>query len=1014
MRINYEKLEYQEKAVKAVIDTLSGYDSTSNNIITDSESLDESVKETLLYSGAKYPGNDYLSPFPQFNIEMETGTGKTMVYIKTIMAMHKRFGENKFIVVVPSRAIKAGVEDNLNKLKDYLSNIYNTDKYNYFVYNSKEIGNLQNFEDNSFQIMLTTIQAFNKDTNIINQDYNEGFFGGRPIDQIIDANPIVIIDEPQSVDSASAGKKAIASLNPKLALRYSATHKEEQYPLLYEFGPVQAYKEHMVKRIETLGTEINTDGNLPVIELTENPEFKNGNLVARVIAYKSNKDDYSKKKITLKKGDSLSKKTSNSLYDKFGLVTEINSEESFVEFENGYRSELNSLENELEIWVTSQMRALIKDHLDRELQMQKKGIKVLSLIFIDQVKNYRVYTDQGIKNGKYAALFEKLYTDILHSDVKYKKLNDYNVPVSEVHDGYFAKDKATKGKPEVYRDSRGNGDTLKDESAYNAIMSDKEGLLTKYIPGESKTNTKAAKLRFIFSHSALKEGWDNPNVFQILTIATPKNDLARRQKIGRGLRIPVNQDGERVYDVGQNIVTIYANETFEQFARGLQNEYLQSGLLKNKIDDDFFTNLVVSKSQNDIDRQNDESKDDNFIDVNSEPKDSILSDTNTENSHEITQITKEESKNFVKLLKDENVISDDGKPIFSNIKNITDSKNKEQLLEKAKNIGLNTHVAKKMIDEINVQFDVPQTSNRRNRKEVKVIDKNNPYLDDLWEKIAHKVNYKVQFNENQLIDDIVNGDNPLSEIKFKKMTAVQTRARIELSDSRVENELVDQNTNHLLWNKLPISNIVKSIADKAGITKKAVISLIMETEKKDKGFIDKIKYNPSLFEKRALNNIKGHQRKLLNKSLVYVKNGKTWPKDMLKSFSASDNTLWKVPSNGFRKTLFDNIVTQSDEENRFAESLVNEKKIKYFLKLPNWFKIPTPFGNYNPDWAILAEKNNSQRLYFIVDTKTTSEMSDLRGQEQARIQAGRQAFNKDAFEKVNFEAPIRVIGDLDI
>ncbi|AYF92384.1 DEAD/DEAH box helicase family protein [Apilactobacillus bombintestini] len=1006
MQINYEKLNYQEKAVKAVINTLSGYDNTLNEIITDPVLLDSSVKKTLLNVNGKYPGNDYLSPFPQFNIEMETGTGKTMVYLQTIMALHKRFGENKFIIVVPSRAIKTGVQDNLRKLRNYLSDIFNTDKYQYFVYNSKKIGDLQNFEDNSFQIMLTTIQAFNKDTNIINQEYNEGFFGGRPLDQITDSNPIVIIDEPQSVDSAKAGKKAISSLNPKIVLRYSATHKEKQYPLLYEFGPVDAYKEHMVKHIETLGTEVNTDGNIPIVELSENPEIKNGKLVARVLAYKSSNDDFFKKIVTLKKGDSLAKKTHNSLYNKFGLVSEINITESFVKFENGYKAELGSLEGEFEIWVTAQMKALIRDHIDRELKMQRKGIKVLSLIFLDKVKNYRVYTNDGPKNGKYAKLFERLYTEVLHSNPKYKKLNDYNVPVSEVHDGYFAKDKATKNKPEIYRDSRGNGDTIRDESAYNVIMADKEGLLTQYVPGKSETNTKAAKLRFIFSHSALKEGWDNPNVFQILTIASPKNDLARRQKIGRGLRIPVNQNGERVYDDEQNVVTIYANETFEQFADGLQKEYAKSGLLKDKINGDFFANLVVQKNHNVNTNDYDEK---NISDDNHDS----FSDEN-QNTDITTQVSKKESKNFVNILKEENVISSDGKPIFSGIKKLSSPDTKKHFIKKAKEVGLDSQATSAMINKITIQFDVPEPRNRRNRKEVNITNKNNPYLNDLWNKIAHKVNYRVKFDEDNLINDIVNGNNPLSEIQLKKMTAIQTRARVNLKENKVDNRMLNQNTEHLVWNKLPIVNVIKQIADQSGITKNAVATIILETQKKDNSFIDKIKMNPALFQKRALNNIKGHQRKLLNKSLVYVRNGKTWSKDLLHSFSASENTLWKVPDRGLKKTLFEKIATQSEEENKFAESLVNEKKIKYFLKLPSWFKIPTPFGNYNPDWAILAERDGSERLYFIVDTKTTSEMSDLREKEQDRIRAGRQAYSKEVFNDVDFEAPVKVVGDLDI
>ncbi|GFP11504.1 restriction endonuclease [Lactobacillus helveticus] len=999
MKINYEKLPYQQEAVKAVIDTLSDHNDVGNKMILDPEILDDSVKQTLLDNEQKYPGSDYLTPFPQFNIEMETGTGKTMVYLQTIVELHKRFHENKFIIVVPSRAIKAGVEDSLNKLKDYLSDIYNTDKYHYFLYDSKQILELQNFEGDNFEIMLTTIQAFNKSTNIINQEYNEGFFGGRPLDQIKEAKPIVIIDEPQSVDSAKAGKKAIASLNPKLVLRYSATHKEKQYPMLYEYGPVQAYKDHMVKHIETLGTDIDTNGNIPFIELKERPEFKNDRLQAKVIAYKQINDDFEKRTIILRMGDSLAKKTNNSRYEKLGKVTVIDSANDFIEFENGYHAEVGALEGENDIWVSAQMEALVRDHLDRELNMQDQGIKVLSLIFLDQVKNYRVYTKDGPKKGIYADLFEKTYEKVLHSNPKYKKLNDYNVPVDEVHDGYFAQDKATKNKPAMYRDTK--GDTAKDETAYDAIMDDKEGLLTKYIPGKPETNTKAAKLRFIFSHSALKEGWDNPNVFQILTIATPKNDLTRRQKIGRGLRIPVNQEGKRVYYEKQNVVTIYANETFEEFAAGLQNEYLDSGLLSNKIDEDFFTNIVVSKN----DSLNNEE--------DTEEEDKTLNEEET-GGNNTRKITHHESATFTQVLKQNNIINSNSKPTARGLNTLSDDNTVKKIVNQTVEAGVEIETAKKMINVVINRFSVPEPTNRRKRKKVQLIGKNNDFFDELWNKISYKVKYRVNFDEDKLINSIVNGNNPLKDIKLTRMTALQTRARVNLNDTNVNNKIISQNTEHLTWNDMPIMDITRQLADKTGLTKKAIIKMILLTNQKDNNFIKKIKMNPALFVNRAYQRIRMHEQNLLSHSLVYIQTGEKWSKDLFKSFDASDNTLWKVPESGLNKTLFNQIPTQSQEERKFAESLINEKKIKYFFKLPNWFKIPTPFGNYNPDWAILAETNGVKKLYFVIDTKTTEEKGTLRSGEQTKLSAGAQAYKAEGFEDVRFEAPIKVIGDLDL
>lgn len=1002
MKITYEKLPYQQEAVKSVIDTLSDHNDIGNELILDPDILDQSVKQTLLENGQKYPGSSYLKPFPQFNIEMETGTGKTMVYLQTIVALHKRFNENKFIIVVPSRAIKAGVEDSLNKLKDYLSDIYNTDKYHYFVYDSKQISELQNFAGSNFEIMLTTVQAFNKSTNVINQEYNEGFFGGRPLDQIRDAHPTVIIDEPQSVDGAKAGKEAIASLNPKVTLRYSATHKDKQYPMLYEFGPAQAYQAHMVKHIETLGTEVNTNGNVAFVQLKEKPKPIGNSLQAKVIAYKQVGDEYKKKTITLNQNDSLFEKTDNPQYKEWGRVVEINCVDDFVEFENGNQATLGNNEGEVQIWIQSQMEALIKDHLNRELAMQDQGIKVLSLIFLDEVKNYRIYTADGPKKGQYAELFEKIYERVIHSNPKYKELYNYNVPVDEVHDGYFAQDKATKKKPAMYRDTK--GDTKKDETAYDAIMQDKEGLLTQYMPGKPETDTKAAKLRFIFSHSTLKEGWDNPNVFQIMTITTPKNDLTRRQKIGRGLRIPVNQNGERVYNDRQNVVTIYASETFEQFANGLQKEYLQDGVISNKIDENTFAGLIIKKHQSD--------KEDTEI-LNPDSNKFSVPDEQSEQPQVMHKITNEESNAFAEVLKETKITNSKGVVTVQGMRSLTKEK-KQQIVNKAAEKGVEEETATSMVDYFTNQYKVPVIENRQNKEHVKVINHDNPYLNDLWEKIAKKVNYRVEFKEETLINDIVNGSNPLADIQLEKMTAVQKRAKINLNKTNVSNELISTNTEHLENSDLPILDITRQLADQVGLTKQAIAKMILETNKKNPGFINSIKLNPALFVQRAKQNIKAHEGRLLNQSLVYVLNGESWSKDNLKPFNAAKNTLWVVPDKGLKKTLFDKIAVDSDEERKFANELVNEDKIKYFLKLPHWFKIPTPFGNYNPDWAILAEKDGSQRLYFIAETKSTLNQTDLRDHENDKINAGKQVYKAKGFEDVIFKAPVVVVGNLGL
>ena len=535
-------------------------------------------------------------------------------------------------------------------------------------------------------------------------------------------------------------------------------------------------------------------------------------------------------------------------------------------------------------------------------------------------------------------------------------------------------------------------------------MQDKEGLLTQYMPGKPETDTKAAKLRFIFSHSALREGWDNPNVFQIMTITTPKNDLTRRQKIGRGLRIPVNQNGERVYNDRQNVVTIYASETFEQFANGLQKEYLQDGVISNKIDENTFAGLIIKKHQSD--------EEDTEI-LNPDSNKFSVPDEQSEQPQVMHKITNEESNTFAEVLKETKITNSKGVVTVQGMRSLTKEK-KQQIVTKAAEKGLEEETATSMVDYFTNQYKVPVIENRQNKEHVKVINRDNPYLNDLWEKIAKKVNYRVEFKEETLINDIVNGSNPLADIQLEKMTAVQKRAKINLNKTNVSNELISTNTEHLENSDLPILDITRQLADQVGLTKQAIAKMILETNKKNPGFINSIKLNPALFVQRAKQNIKAHEGRLLNQSLVYVLNGESWSKDNLKPFNAAKNTLWVVPDKGLKKTLFDKIAVDSDEERKFANQLVNEDKIKYFLKLPHWFKIPTPFGNYNPDWAILAEKDGSQRLYFIAETKSTTDRTKLRNDENARIDAGKRAYEADGLEDVIFKAPVVVVGNLDL
>jgi len=505
--------------------------------------------------------------FPNFSVEMETGTGKTYVYLRTVFELNRKYGFKKFIVVVPSVAIREGVLSSINLMMDHFKGLFDNAPFDHFVYSSKDLSKVRQFAvSNEIQIMIINIQAFQKDAvgarrdapiNIIHQEQDK-MSGRRPIEYIQTTNPIVIIDEPQSVDNTPRAKRAIKTLNPLLALRYSATHINP-YNLLYKLGPIEAYDMRLVKRIEV--SSIRTDDNWGdvYIRLDKIGYAKGANVPhAKATVLKDTKSGPKEKKITLKQGTDISQQTNRPGYDGY-IVTNICAEEGLehVGFANGKVLEPHQEEGGMgDEVLRMQIRQTIEEHFKKERKYKDKGIKVLSLFFIDRVANYRWYDDEGNpRKGKLAQWFEEAY-----QEVSQKPFCQSVIPYSaeEVHDGYFAADKR-RGKVMSLKDSSGN--TKADEEVYELIMRDKERLLSIDEP-----------LRFIFSHSALREGWDNPNVFQICSLREMGTERERRQTLGRGLRLPVNQEGVRVFDDNINRLTVIASESFEEYARGLQED----------------------------------------------------------------------------------------------------------------------------------------------------------------------------------------------------------------------------------------------------------------------------------------------------------------------------------------------------------------------------------------------------------------------------------------------------------
>ncbi len=490
------------------------------------------------------------APFPNFSVEMETGTGKTYVYLRSIYELNKVYGFKKFVIVVPSIAIREGVLKSLSITFDHFQGLYENQSAEFKVYDSSRLADLGNFaKSNAIQILVINIDSFAKDANVINQVRETGV---KPIEYLQKSSPIVIIDEPQNMET-DIRKRAIANLNPLFTLRYSATHKNT-YNLIYKLDPVKAYDLGLVKQIEVDSVVTKNDSSGAFISVDKFMSKKQS-ITAKITIFVSDKTGVAKKQVTAKIGDDLHTLSKGwDIYKEGYVINELDAENGFIEFSGGqfvYQGEpVGGLTDQI---LKEMVDATVENHFKKEKELKVKGIKVLSLFFIDRVANYRSYDDQGSPvKGKFSLWFEESFN-------KWKNMPSYrglySFEAEDVHNGYFSQD---KGK---FKDSKEGKSTKADDETFKLIMQDKERLLDIDTP-----------LRFIFSHSALREGWDNPNVFQICTLNESKSEMKKRQEIGRGLRLCVDQKGERNLERSINRLTVIANESYEAFSKALQSE----------------------------------------------------------------------------------------------------------------------------------------------------------------------------------------------------------------------------------------------------------------------------------------------------------------------------------------------------------------------------------------------------------------------------------------------------------
>ncbi|MCJ7509684.1 MAG: DEAD/DEAH box helicase family protein [Dehalococcoidia bacterium] len=871
---------------------------------------------------------------PHFSVEMETGTGKTYVYLRTIFELSRRYGFKKFIIVVPSVAIREGVLKNIEITRDHFRALYNNVEFEYFVYDARKVNKLRQFAvSNTIQILVINIDAFRKNftgtedeqkSNVIYKE-NDRLSGRQPIEFVQAANPIVIIDEPQSVDSTEKSQEAIRALNPLCTLRYSATHKNP-YNLVYRLDPIRAFELRLVKQIVVASVTASGAMNDPFVRVDkiDNTKGISANLRLHVQTPSGPKE----KGIKVKAGTDLYEISDNRANYRDGfVVAEINAEpgNEYVRFDNGRVLHLGETLGGLheDVW-RMQIKNTIKKHLDRELQVQVSGLKVLSLFFIDRVANYRSYDEGGQPvRGKFAAAFESALAE-LAADERYRELTWLKEPVERLHNGYFAQDK--KG---VLKDTR--GDTQADDDVYNLIMKDKERLLSMDEP-----------LRFIFSHSALREGWDNPNVFQICTLNETHSVTKKRQEIGRGLRLPVNQDGERVFDDSINKLLVVANESYEDFASTLQTEYEEDcGVTFGKVPSSAISRLsrIVGEQQQ--------------------------------------AVGKEAAAEIWQSLVSSGFIAPDGKiqPAFDPQKpGLTLAlPAAHQDVEKAVIDLLSSYQL-----ERHVRRERDEGPNRL-RKEVQL----SPEFQELWERIKPRTTYRVEFETDDLVRRAVDALKKMEKIEPAQLHV--SSGALYIQQAGVKTEAVSAIRETVQYQG-PLPDLLAYLQGETELTRSTLVRILKESGRLPDFFV-----NPQRFMDAVAAVLKHELHRLLVDGIKYERISGTEPEaewDMV-LFRDEEliNYLTALP---VKKSVYEYVAYDSNVEREFAEKLNERDDIKLFVKLPGWFKVDTPVGEYNPDWAIV--KHNDQTVYLVRETKDTKDFLKLRNSESDKVRCGQRHF----------------------
>lgn len=909
------------------------------------------------------------------DVEMETGTGKTYVYIKTMFELNKKYGWSKFIVVVPSIAIREGVRKSFETMEDHFMEQYGK-KARFFVYNSKNLQDIDNFSSSAdLSVMIINVQAFNargKDARRIRMELDE--FGSRkPIDVIAANRPILIMDEPQKM----GGKKTQDSLkefNPLFVLNYSATHKEH-HDLVYVLDALDAYQKKLVKKIEVKGFDVKnlsgTDGYLYLEQILVDPKKPPRARMEFEIGYQKS---INRETRILAVDDDLFSLSKNMNQYKGYHISDIDPFKDRVTFTNGveiHTGEVMGDVSEKDIRRV-QIRETIRSHFDKEQDLFHRGIKTLSLFFIDKVEHYRKYDEDGNEaESEYGQMFEEEYADILqevlqNADPAYRKYLE-GIDVQSTHAGYFSIDK--KGRAIDSKVKRGHEDS-DDESAYDLILKDKEKLLSFDNP-----------VRFIFSHSALREGWDNPNVFQICTLKHGGDSTTnKRQEVGRGLRICVNQEGSRMDQkaLGEqvqqvNLLTVIASDGYKDFVSSLQAE-IEDDLYDRpkQASVEYFTNKRIRVGK----------------------------------SEEFVTITEPQANSIYAYLIKNDYIDDQG---YVQEKYHVDKENKAfaELPENVREIGPEVH---KLIQSI---FDKHALDGMiDNGHKTKIIENklnDNFYKKEfqtLWKYINHKYTYTVEFDSEELIEKAVAAINEqlfVAELQYTVTSGKQgdnwDKETIEKgngfkTDTSHTFELARGERSQVKY------DLVGQIASGTHLTRKTAVRILQAINPDKFAMFEK---NPEEFIAKAIRLINEQKASVIVEDIRYNETDRTYDSDIFTAEHHTDVKKAYPAKKNVQDYVFTDGYAEESTEKVFAEDMDIDDRVVVYAKLPRGFQIPTPVGNYAPDWAIAFKEGTVKHIYFIAETKGSMSSLDLRPIEKAKIKCAKKLFNEISTADVVYE-----------